>query len=627
MLRRSKRAAKADEDAEVQNTAEPATENTTDNPKQERPRICLIDVDSQLADALKARGLNCYQGTLGPVVEIPNTSQHSSHQCLPNLDFPPNMHEYDIVVIDLQNPKTTAYVPDDHTRTKTKGQEQFYFISSFPETLFDPRPLSASVLNSRLRPLSEKESILIVFTAPQEDVVYQPFSITVDGPRRHDRSSYSLYDFYSDLPGWENITGKDTTVVAPEGATITALLDKHNDDTVYTIAFDHPTYWQGDERVKSKNFIPLMMAGAERVVSFAHVRDKNWAFFFPRIKDKQGFLCDLLERVLPGILPPVFPFSTQFAWLDDPRYRLPNEDDLLSQRARLEAEHRKKLDALDVQIDANREEHAFLHRLLTESGAALVKTVERMLRWLDFDEVVNADETNPEIQEEDLRVESTSGLLVIEVKGIGGTSTDSECSQISKIKYRRSKERNSFDVFGLYCVNHQRFLPPHDRQNPPFNPTQIQDAQNDERGLVTTYDLFKLYFNISRGFVSKEDARKALLGVGLVSFTPSNAKEIPQPFEIHHDGFVVIFQADGMVLQTGQKVILEESGWYSSGTIEEIQLDGATVATASAGEVGIRLSAPVAKGSRLWIREEAQEKPHPTTASTTTNEPAAGGSI
>ena len=70
---------------------------------------------------------------------------------------------------------------------------------------------------------------------------------------------------------------------------------------------------------------------------------------------------------------------------------------------------------------------------------------------------------------------------------IGGTSKDEECSQIFKIKSRRMKELKRFDVFGLYIVNHQKHLPPLNRENPPFTENQIQDAINDERGLLTTW--------------------------------------------------------------------------------------------------------------------------------------------
>ncbi len=226
------------------------------------------------------------------------------------------------------------------------------------------------------------------------------------------------------------------------------------------------------------------------------------------------------------------------------------------------------------------------------------------MNLFEFDNVVNVDEINPELREEDLRVEDDRGLLVIEVKGIGGTSTDSECAQISKIKYRRSKERGGFDVFALYMVNHQRFLPPAARTNPPFNATQIADAVNDERGLVTTYDLFKLYFNVTKGLVSKDDARAALYKTGLVNFPPSGATNIAGPYEIHYDGYVVVFKVDDLEIKVGDSVVLDDFDRYRNAQVLEIQLDGNSVESANSGEIGMKLSARVKKDTLMWLVQQ-----------------------
>lgn len=120
----------------------------------------------------------------------------------------------------------------------------------------------------------------------------------------------------------------------------------------------------------------------------------------------------------------------------------------------MEDEYKKSLVEIEGKIEKNQIKYQFLHDLITETGDSLVKSIEHFLVWLGFENIVNMDEANPEIKEEDLQVPLKNGLLVVEAKGIGGTSKDSECSQISKIKYRRAKERGRFDVFALYIVNH-----------------------------------------------------------------------------------------------------------------------------------------------------------------------------
>jgi hypothetical protein len=178
------------------------------------------------------------------------------------------------------------------------------------------------------------------------------------------------------------------------------------------------------------------------------------------------------------------------------------------------------------------------------------------------------------------------------------------CAQISKVKYRRLKERGTFDVFALYIVNHQLHLPAEERRNPPFNETQIEDASNDDRGLLTTYDLFKLYFSVSNGHISKEDARCALFQTGLVTFKPSSSVNVPGPLEIHHGGDVVIFKAEGFSLRKDMSVILCDEGKCRSANIVEIQINGQSVEEVNAGEVGIKLSEKVFKGTELWVRQQ-----------------------
>ena len=200
-----------------------------------------------------------------------------------------------------------------------------------------------------------------------------------------------------------------------------------------------------------------------------------------------------------------------------------------------------------------------------------------------------------------MRIESERGLLVIEVKGIGGTSADADCSQISKIKHRRSRERRAFDVFGLYVVNHERFLPPEARMNPPFNARQIADADSDERGLVTTYELFKMYFNVIEEHITKADAREALHGTGLVRFFPSGVTVLPQPYEILYGGHVVVSKAQDLEVKVGDAIVLVNAGRCKSAEILEIQVDGTSVESANSGEIGLKLSERVHKDTALWV--------------------------
>jgi hypothetical protein len=104
-----------------------------------------------------------------------------------------------------------------------------------------------------------------------------------------------------------------------------------------------------------------------------------------------------------------------------------------------------------------------------------------------------------------------------------------------------------------------------------------------------------------------------MLGFGLVTFWPSSAIEIPPPFEIHHNGLVIVFDLQPTAsIRQGQQIIIDDSGWYSVAIIVEIQVDGIGVVEASSCEVGIKLSTPVSKSNRLWLRCLLLEEMHPT---------------
>jgi hypothetical protein len=581
--------------------------NNVESETFDRPRICLIDLEQDVAAELKQRGYNCYTGTLGSIVEVNNVSQSSTRRCRINYDFPPNLHEYDIVLVDLQNETRVPYAADEHKRIEVKGYTDILLLSVYPQMLFDPRPLAANILRDKLKPLLQKDSILVVFGAEQERQEYHPLFITAREEKVRNLETHFLYDFFPNLPHSVNKTGSDTRVTTSAPSELSSLLARHNKSFRYHIVFQHPTYWESNSnpRALDRNFLPLVEAQPGEVVSFLYLNEGNLSFLFPHVDKKLDFLTELLERVLPEVRPTLFPFNTRFAWLSNPSYALPNQDSYNAEMAQLESEYEAKRVLLSEQMELNRQKYAFLHDLLKQTGDALVKTVEYFLRWLGFEKVENVDESNPALMEEDLRIETARGLLVVEVKGIGGTSTDNDCSQINKIRFRRMKERNSFDVFSLYVVNHQRYLPPRSRSNPPFNQNQISHAISDERGLLTTYELFNLYFNISAEYVSKEDARDQFYTSGLVQFPPTGATKFSGDFEIHHKGRVVILDVEGFELNIGDIIILENSGRYSSAEVLEIRKYDESVSSASSGEIGIQLSEAVTKDTRIWFSIKA----------------------
>ena len=572
---------------------------------QETPRILLIDLKEPDSSLLRSRGFNCTSGTLGKQVEVPKESRNDEHICLLNHDFPPNLHEFNILVANLRNVETVPDDPSDDQPTYVKGRDTVAIRSRYPQTIFDPRSFSSAILASSLSCFIDKTAIIIVFATRKEEMSYDFVRITERGIESIRESTYNIYSFIEGLrfPFSTNVFGEETHIAPGISTDFGRLIARHNEEALYYITFNHDTEWdsQQDRRVNRITFVPLMLSSDNRIVAYADYDSRTSIFVFPDIRRKGEFLVELFETVLPAYAPELFPYSTRFAWLADAKYQLPNEESLKAEKRRVEEEYSKKLAELDKSLHDNYQKYSWLHDLLTETGGPLVKAVERYFNWLGFPEVINVDEENAELKEEDLRVELEKGLLVVEVKGIGGTSTDSDCSQISKIRYRKGKERGTYDVYGLYIVNHQLNLSAQDRAHPPFSGQQIEDAKNDERGLLTTYELFKLYFYIQNNFITKEAAKASLLEYGLVSFTPSNAILVGSPLEILYNGTVVILKLDNLQISKGVDLIITEPHCFRRVQIIDIQINGKSVTQAASGVVGVKLDSSVSQTSQIWI--------------------------
>lgn len=322
----------------------------------------------------------------------------------------------------------------------------------------------------------------------------------------------------------------------------------------------------------------------------------------PQAKSKLELLKVVFNEILYKHFSQYFPSCEQSSWTSLETYQLPNEKNLLSKKETIQNEYEKKLSEIDKEIEDNKLKYDFLHKLLTESGNELVKHVVTFLEWLGFEKVKSMDEhIEGDVFEEDIQVDlGEKGLLIIEVKGLYGTSKDAECSQISKIRRRREKERGKFDVFPLYIANNERGKEPLKRTIPPFNEIQIQDATNDERGLTYTWQLYNLYYNIESGVMTKEDARKRFTTSGLLDFTPE-LKELGIPYKYFRNHTVACIELNDFEIKTGDVLAYESSGKYTLVKIVNIEIEKTAVQSARSGKVGIELDMKIPEKTPLYF--------------------------
>lgn len=150
-----------------------------------------------------------------------------------------------------------------------------------------------------------------------------------------------------------------------------------------------------------------------------------------------------MSNIATSLFPELFPFSTAFIWTKNEEYWLPNHSNLLEKETKIKKDYELKILKCKKSIDENLIRFNFLHQILMETGSLLVKSLIKYFTWLGYSDVKDFDEikTESNILEEDIQIEIPEGLLIIECKGMGGTSTDADCSQIGKIKHRRCKKK------------------------------------------------------------------------------------------------------------------------------------------------------------------------------------------
>src|SRR5690606_33742325 len=95
--------------------------------------------------------------------------------------------------------------------------------------------------------------------------------------------------------------------------------------------------------------------------------------------------------------------------------------------------------------------------------------------------VVDVDEERDregKSRREDLQITDRSPTLIVDIKGIGGYPGDEDALQASKHASIRMKEWKRTDVNGLSIINHQRHLPPLERENQmPFRQELLHAAE------------------------------------------------------------------------------------------------------------------------------------------------------
>lgn len=569
-------------------------------------RVLSIDMGQEVVDFLRKENLETYDGTFGPFVDARNVDSYWDR--LPiylEHNLPNNLHEYSVVIEDLGfERKTIPYDLGQIHKQKVIADTDSSFKSLClvnPINIFDPVPFCCFLLKSKFETKKGK-LIEIIFQAQKYEVRYSGIRFSNN---THNIGVFSNYQNIVDFTQ-KSLSG-DRVKLVKEYRLSEILFSGLEDQLRYSQTFYHPTISKNGSYDTEPNphFIPLLLNEQGDIISYVYIKNETLTFVLPQIENKVVLLERLFTNCLYRNFSELFPLQTKNTWQTKKEYELPEIVQLCQEKEEARQIYENTIVQKDKSIAEIREKYDFLYSMLTESGEVLVKKVKQFLEWLGFENVVSMDETVKEGDDfqEDLQIHlAENELLIIEVKGLYGTSKDNECSQISKIELRRIHERKYSNVHSLYIVNNERGKEPLKRQMPPFTEAQIKDAEFAHRAMAYTYQLFNLYFEIETGIISKEEARKAFFQNGLVDFH-TNFKSLGTPYNYFKNNKVACIELHDTILSVGDKVYFEDDRKRLNVVeIVNIQVDRQNTQTAKDGKVGIEFNLKIPKGVILLYK-------------------------
>lgn len=569
-----------------------------------KTNICCLDLTQECIDYLKSLDLNVYEGTLGSVFSIKwERIGYSSKTVLVDVDYPENLHEFHVFVHDVENPHKREYKAVDHQIKEIDSRENRHLECYQPVNTYDLRPYGSYMLSHDFQALKNFRRLEVIFAGCENQVEYVSNAISMHDPRH--------IGPFSNIGCWNLVRGVEKwgrRVKLEDLAVSKALFESRQNRVKYNRVFYLPTVIQDEKRVVDPQFLSLLSNEEGECVSYAYFPSGNYVqFILPQVEDKAALLKDLFENVIFRFFSDYFPDVEARNWIHSNTYLLPDEKDI---KLKIEA----KREELEQEIKQLEEEEAAIceknkpqKQLLTESGSTLVSSVKVFLEWLGFENVVDKDETlaEGELKEEDLCFDFEGTHVLLEVKGINGTSTDAECSQIDKIVSRRMRQLKTTDVHGVYIVNNQKNVEPLKRDMPPFNDTQIKDAESQSRTMIYTSQLFALYSDIENGFISKEQARQCIMQAGLADFHQS-LTSLGVPYHYYQDDTVICLELPGITVSVGDMLLFKDDlGKLVGSKVESIEQDRISVQTVAEGKVGLKVGIKMPRNREIFLQSQA----------------------
>jgi hypothetical protein len=198
---------------------------------------------------------------------------------------------------------------------------------------------------------------------------------------------------------------------------------------------------------------------------------------------------------------------------------------------------------------------------------------------LGFTSVIDSDQqlSPGERKREDLQIRAGSPILLVEAKGIAGLPPEHEAIQVWKYLAPRMAEWNRTDVRGLSIINHQRHIPAMDRSQSPFSDDVLTNALDQEFGVMTSWDLYRLVRNSLRLGWKSDDVLPLFYKPGRIEPVPSHYEYVGAIERFFPKAGALAVAIEGVGLRIGDRVAYELPVDFVEQEIDSLQVDGRPV--------------------------------------------------
>jgi hypothetical protein len=543
--------------------------------KYPKPKILLLDMADSASTALRFKGFNVICGTLGKPYKVGKSSRY---QALIAKGDAPNHTEQEIVVVDFgygdlePGPRGEKHRPDDEPDLWGKCDQGF----------LDPRVRTSIHLQKSFDRIHSNGGVFIVF-ADQKTGIHIQFARRSQFNELYDQTTFphDVWDVLSDIADMQVRNDHGTEMHgAKTNSPLVRLLAPFLVNGQFTCTLEGG-YRREDE------WEPLAVNKFGAVVALARCRaGKGSVIVVPQIEEKAAFLDALFSTALPEIAPHLFPHIAKGVWTHWPEYELPRVLELKSQQEEVEQRARGEIARLDGELEAERTKQGWINNLITGTDTELVNAVKLAFSELGFLKVVDVDadrDRESKSRREDLQIEDQSPTLVIDIKGIGGFPSDEDALQADKHAAIRMREQKRTDIVGLSIINHQRHLPPLERENAmPFRQELIDAAEERSLGLLTAWELYRFVRNLRKLGWDGANVKPVFYKKGRIDVVPVHYQLIGKIAKAWTDKFGVVIENGE--LRIGERIAIEFPIEFEEIQVDSIRVNGESVQIASVGD-------------------------------------------